>query len=73
MARFKETEKGQGLFLAVNLEEQIQQGTFEWAASYIIDRADMSLFEKKYNNDEKGACAYPPLTRMLHQASFPPT
>jgi len=60
MARFKETEKGQGLFLTVNLEAQIQQGTFEWTLSYIIDRADMSLYEKKYSNDEKGACAYPP-------------
>jgi len=48
MARFKETEKGQGQFLAVNLEAQIHQGTFEWAASYIIDRADMSLYERIY-------------------------
>jgi len=42
MARFKETEKGQGVFLPINLEAQIQQGTFEWTASYIIDRTDMS-------------------------------
>jgi len=60
MARFKETGKGQGVFLPINLEAQIQQGTFEWTTSYIIDRTDMSLFEKTYNNDEKGACAYPP-------------
>jgi transposase len=60
MARLKETEKGQGLFLTVNLEEQILHGTFEWTMRYIIDRTDMSLFESRYNNDEKGAAAYSP-------------
>ena len=60
MARFKHTDNAQGQFLTVNLKEQIQQGTFEWAVSYIIDRTDLSLFEDKYNNDVKGAAAYPP-------------
>ena len=60
MPRFKYTDNAQGQFLAVNLKDQIQQGTFEWAVSHIIDRADTSLFEKKYNNDAKGASAYPP-------------
>ena len=60
MARFKETEKDQGMFLTVNLYEQLLPGTFEWTIDYLIDKADMSLFEKKYNNDAKGAAAYPP-------------
>ena len=60
MARFKHTDNTQGQFLTVNLTEQIQQGTFEWAVSHIIDRTDLSLFEDKYNNGTKGAAAYPP-------------
>jgi hypothetical protein len=30
MANYKKTDKSQGLFLSVNLEEQILPGTFEW-------------------------------------------
>ena len=60
MGRFKYTDSSQTQFIAVNLKEQIQQGTFEWAVNHIIDRTDMSLFEKKYSNDTKGAAAYPP-------------
>ena len=60
MARFKESDISQGQFIAVNLSEQLLSGTFEWALNYLIDRIDMSLFEQKYNNDEKGASAYPP-------------
>jgi transposase len=60
MARFKYTDSTQGLFLAVNLKEQIHQGTFEWTVNHIIDNSDMSLFEEQYKNDAKGAAAYPP-------------
>ena len=66
MARFKHTDKWQGMFLAINLADQIQQGTFEWALNQIIDQMDLSLFEAKYNNDEKGAPAYQP--RLLLKA-----
>ena len=60
MARFKYTDDSQMQFVAVNLKAQIQQGTFEWTVSHIIDRADLSLFEGKYANDAKGDAAYPP-------------
>ena len=60
MARFKDTEKHQGMFLTVNLYEQLLPGTFEWTVDYLINQADMSLFELKYNNDTKGATAYSP-------------
>ena len=60
MARFKDTDNTQGQFIAVNLIEQLLPGTFEWTIDYLVNKTDMSLFEKKYNNDEKGACAYPP-------------
>ena len=60
MARFKYADKSQGLFLVVNLREQIVPGTFEWAVDYLIDEMDMSLYEQNYHNDETGAKAYPP-------------
>jgi len=60
MARFKDTDNTQGQFIAVNLREQLLPDTFEWTIDYLINKMDMSLFEKKYNNDERGACAYPP-------------
>ena len=60
MARFKEYDRPQGLFLTVNLEEQLLPGTSEWTLDCLIDKMDMPLFEKNYNNDETGAKAYPP-------------
>jgi len=60
MARFKHTDNLQGMFLTVNLAEQLIPDTFEWTLDYLIDRMDLSLFEQNYHNDEMGACAYPP-------------
>ena len=60
MARFKDTEKHQGMFLTVNLYEQLLPGTFEWTVDFLLDEADTSLFELKYNNDDRGATAYHP-------------
>ena len=60
MARFKYTDNSQGLFLSVNLEEQILLGSFEWTVNYLIDKMDLSIFEENYHNDEKGAAAYSP-------------
>jgi transposase len=61
MANYKETDKGQGLFLTVNLEEQLLPGTFEWTMSQFIDtKVDFSGFDESYNNDETGAPAIHP-------------
>jgi hypothetical protein len=52
MAKYKETGKGQGLFLTVNLKEQILANTFEWAMSRFIDeKVDFRGFDRKCNND----------------------
>jgi len=48
------------------LREQLLPDTFEWTIDYLINKMDLSLFEKRYNNDEKGAAAYPP--RVLLKA-----
>ncbi|MCL1912183.1 MAG: transposase, partial [Leptospirales bacterium] len=60
MARFKHTDNSQGLFLIVNLSEQLLLGSFEWTINYLIDKLDLSLFEQNYRNDERGATAYSP-------------
>jgi len=60
MARFKYSDISQGMFLSVNLKDQLLPGTFEWTLNYLIDKMDLSLFEQNYHNDEKGAAAYPP-------------
>jgi transposase len=46
--------------MAVNLREQLLPDTFEWTIDYLINNIDMSLFEERYKNDERGAAAYPP-------------
>src|SRR5215469_8999142 len=61
MARYKETEKGQGMFLTVNLSEQIVAGTYEYTLNRLIDKKlDLSIFDRKYNNDYTGATAIEP-------------
>ena len=60
MARFKYTDNSQGQFIQVNLQEQLLLGSFERTIDYLINTTDLSLFEKNYKNDEKGAAAYPP-------------
>jgi transposase len=68
MAKYKQTDNSQGQFIVVNLNEQLLPGTFEWAVDYLINKADMSLFDLNYHNDEKGAAAYSP--RVLLKAIF---
>jgi len=63
MARYKQTEakNGQGLFLSINLKEQLLPGTFEYMLNDLIGkRIDISMFDKNYNNDQTGSKAIPP-------------
>ena len=61
MARYKETERGQGLIIPFNLSEQIVKGTFKYTVQQLIDkRLDLSIFDSKYNNDYTGAKAISP-------------
>jgi transposase len=66
MARYKNTDNSQGMFLTVNLKKQLIPGSFEWTLNYLIDNADISSFEINYKNDELGAAAYSP--RVLLKA-----
>jgi len=60
MARYKPIDTSPR-FLAVDLERQLQPGTFEHALNYLIDHElDLSRFDARYKNDRTGASAYPP-------------
>jgi len=61
MARYKETEMAQGIFLTVNLSEQLVEDTYEHTLNRLIDtKLDLSIFDRKYNNDYTGAPAIEP-------------
>ena len=61
MARYRETEKGQGFFLTVKLSEQIIPGTFEHTLQRLLDtKLDLRIFDRKYINDLTGAAAIEP-------------
>jgi len=60
MPRFKYTDYSQNQFISINLKEQLIPGSFEWTINYLINKIDMSIFDENYNNDNKGAAAYPP-------------
>ena len=63
MARYKHTdiEDGQGLFLTVNLKNQLLPETFEYMLNDLIGRKiDVSMFDENYKNDETGSKAIPP-------------
>jgi len=63
MAKYRITDvaAGQGLFLSVNLKEQLLPDTFEYMLDEIINtKIDISIFDKKYKNDITGASAVPP-------------
>ena len=63
MARYKhtDTEDGQGMFLSVNLKEQLLPGSFEHMLNELIGgKIDVSTFDNNYRNDKTGATAIPP-------------
>jgi transposase len=61
MAKYKPYSYGQGQFIPVFFSKQILPGTFEFALNQLIDnKLDLSIFDKKFKNDETGAPAYDP-------------
>ena len=63
MARYKQTEagNGQGLFLSVNLREQLLPGTFEYMLNDLVGKEiDISVYDGNYKNDATGSKAIPP-------------
>jgi transposase len=61
MACYKEYSYDQGKLIPITFHEQIIPGSFEFALNDIIDNVlDISIFEKRFSNDETGAPAYDP-------------
>ena len=63
MAGYKHTdiECGQGLFLSINLKQQLLPETFEYMLDDLIGgKIDVSMFDGNYKNDETGSKAIPP-------------
>jgi len=61
MARYKKYSYSQGKFIPIQFSKQILPGTFEYTLNYLIDNElDLSIFDKKYKNDDTGAPAYDP-------------
>ena len=61
MANYKPDLSCQNKFIPIDFSQQIIPGTFEYALAHIVDnRLDLSGFDKWYDNDKKGAAAYPP-------------
>lgn len=61
MANYRASNYDQTELIAVNLEDQLQPGTLEFAIHHLIEsRVDTSIFDARYKNDNTGAPAYDP-------------
>lgn len=60
MARYKNYNYEQTKLLPIRYCEQILPGTFEYALNDVINKADLTVFDARYQNDATGAPAYDP-------------
>ena len=61
MAKYKSYNYSQMVMLPVLLEDQLMEGTIEFAIHTLVEgRMDLSRFDDRYNNDETGCKAYDP-------------
>jgi transposase len=61
MAKYKHYDYSQDVLIPVSLKEQLMPGTLEFAIHHLVEtRMDTSIFDDRYNNDEKGRWAYDP-------------
>jgi len=64
MPRYKPYSYEQMLMIPVDLKNQLQPGTFEFALNEIVDEMDLSMFDDRFHNDETGAPAYDPAVML---------
>ncbi|MCK4778063.1 MAG: IS1182 family transposase [Actinomycetia bacterium] len=65
MARFKETNYDQTVMIPLSYSNQLIPGTMEYAINDIVDNyLDLSIFEKRYKNEETGAPAWYPAVML---------
>lgn len=61
MAKYIPYNYNQDLMIVVNLQDQLQAGTFEHALHYLVTKKlDLSIFESSFKNDNEGRPAYDP-------------
>ena len=60
MARLKPYHPEQGRLLPVVFDQQIQQGTFEFAVHHLVEEMDLTDVLARFRNDDTGAPAYDP-------------
>jgi transposase len=61
MARYKDRNDKQMMWVGISLEDQIMPGTLEFVMHTLVEkRMDLSRFDAKYCNDETGRLAYDP-------------
>jgi transposase len=61
VAKYKPYSYAQGQLIPEMFSKQIQQGTFEYTLSHLIDNElNLSIFDGRFHNDETGAPAYDP-------------
>ena len=61
MAKYKHYDYSQDVLIPVSLKEQLMPGTLEFAIHHLLETwIDTSIFDDRYNNDEKGRWAYDP-------------
>lgn len=61
MPRFIPYNQDQLGLIAINLADQLQPGTFEYALNYLVEnKLDLSIFHSHYKNDATGRIAYDP-------------
>jgi transposase len=61
VARYKPYELKQDKFIPLSFADQVVAGSFEYALNEIVEEhLDLSVFEKRYRNDETGRLAYDP-------------
>jgi len=61
MPRYKPVNFDQITLIPVDFKSQLSPGTFEYALDYLIEhKLDLSIFDRRYQNDKTGATAYNP-------------
>jgi transposase len=60
MARYKPYDYNQAMMVPVSLNDQLQEGTLEHTIHYVVDRLDLSAFDKERINDDTGRPGYDP-------------
>ncbi len=61
MAHYKHTNYNQTKMIPLRFADQIQPGSFEYTLNHVVDNdLDLSIFDKRFRNDTRGAPAYDP-------------